>query len=171
MGHGKHFVMVGELGDVFRLKLRILDAAVDVTLESAKWGLKLWNSLEGWDRHQYFVAGSFNGWTPSLMTMDLGSPGLFRSRDVSGGKGDIESFQVWVDEDNRQAFCPQGCSAALGGAIIQSPDGERHDNCFLLTDAPHSTPFEITLDLTAQDRRKTVTWVLLDSPKAEGSFD
>lgn len=169
MGRGKHFRVHGDVGAVCRLQLRIDDASVNVALELGGMATKVWRSLEGWDRHHYFVAGSFCSWTPLPMTME--SPGLFRSRGVIGSRNSVESFQVWIDEDNSQAFCPEEDSAIPGEVIVRVPDGERHDSYFYVRNAPPGTPFEVILDLTVEDRRKIVTWKVLGPPQAEAALE
>jgi len=165
LGKGKHWLVRAPRGDVVDLQLRIVDAKVSVAAISVTKGTKVWESNEGWARHEYFVIGSFTGWQCAPMGMDPRRPGTFRCYGAVGDEVDPElgcftaEFRVVVDEDIAHSYHPEVGHAGSGECIVRGPpsDGEGR-NWLARTVYPPSRPFEITLDLTAEDRRRIVTW-------------
>merc|ERR1712060_813607 len=98
--------------EAIRVQVELADGHVRVTVASEVRGEKVWHSLEGWDRHQYSVVGSWSNWVPVPMVMDPSEPGVFRAfARVSAFPSHrhgfcVERFQIIVDEDRNQAFYP-----------------------------------------------------------------
>jgi len=170
MGHGKNWVVQGSPGDVLKLSFKIVDAVVTVSVHG-DFGKKEWRSEQGWNRHQYFVAGSFTDWKCVLMEMDQKRPGVFTCRGtlpltLNGPRGFEARFRILVDEDFNFAYHPMIGGARSGQSIAEGPDAKsREDNWLISSPFAAGEVFEISFDLTAIDRRQTVTWKLL--PAAE----
>lgn len=161
MGKGKHFLLRGKPGEVVQVQLSIVDASVTVTMTCER-GTTRWLSHQGWERHQYFVLGTF-GDMPIRMQMDPRRPGVFSCQVLVGSlayQGSYaDTFQVTVDGDIQQAFYPdQGPLEVPGMVIVHGPDGAGSPNKFLIRTPEPDTSFDITLDLVTEDRRQTVTW-------------
>uniref|UniRef100_A0A7S1W791 Uncharacterized protein n=1 Tax=Alexandrium catenella TaxID=2925 RepID=A0A7S1W791_ALECA len=168
LGHGKNWRVRGPSGDNVKVRLRVVDAQITVTLMSDTKGTKVWQSEQGWSRREYFLTGSFNGWLSTAMTMDPVRPGIFKAVGTVADKFDVfqtgylAEFQILIDEDNERAYYPDVNGAGSGECIVRGPDGEGAGKYFLVrTSCMPSRAFEVALDLTAIDRRKTVTWTLV----------
>lgn len=157
----KTFFLRGAVGEKVTLTLSVVDAKVTVTAASDLRAEKVWTSEQGWARHSYSVAGSFNEWTPAPMAM--AAPGIFKFSAPMGTTkseaafGDV--FQVYVDDDPSLAFAPEVELAPSGSSIVAGP-GVAVSKGFNVRSATAMAKFEVTLDLTTVDRRKTVTWAL-----------
>ncbi|CAE8683313.1 unnamed protein product [Polarella glacialis] len=164
LGKGKFWLIRGMPNEVVRIRLEIADAHVAVTTSSEVRGDKVWESLEGWDRHQYCVVGSWSGWVPAAMVMDPAEPGLFKAYGKVGKAWShqhgayIERFQVAVDGDSAQAFHPQLGDAAAAESIVDGPDDGGAGKSWLIRSQDPNVRFEICLNLNAADRRQKVTW-------------
>jgi len=173
LGGGKYFTVHGPPGEAVQVRLTVLDAAVTVSCTSETKGTAQWRSLEGWERHDYVVLGSF-GDGPAPMAMDPMRPGVFRCRARVGESfypdfnGFLELFQVTVDGDLRHAYYPETALARSGEAVVRGPDGYGAERSFLVRSLTPYKAFEIVLDLTAEDRRKIVTWAWVSDELEDG---
>jgi len=164
LGAGKHFIVHGSPGETINVEVSIVDAKVTVKAESETKGTTEWESIEGWDRHEYSAVGSFNSGVPIPMTMDLMKPGVFTCRAKIGDSfypeynGFLELFQVTVDDDLQHSFYPETNLSRSGEVIVRGPDDYGADKSFLVRSLIPYKAFDIVLDLTAEDRRKIVTW-------------
>jgi len=165
----RHWILKGGRNDAFSLRLQVVDAKVSVTLKSATTGdEKVWASAEGWARHEYCVAGTFNLWKPEPMTMDESTPGVFRLRASISRAGKIplgvgvlfreESFRVLVDGCEHAAMYPEATEYRSGSLIVSGPDANANGRQWSVRSDVAGRAFEIVLDLTTKDRRKIVTW-------------
>nr|AQS99294.1 type I polyketide synthase [Gambierdiscus polynesiensis] len=168
LGHDKNWRIRGPVGDNVNIRLRVVDAQVTVTLISDTKGTKVWQSEQGWNRREYFLAGNFNGWLCTPMTMDPVRPGIFKAVGCVGDKYDIikigylAEFQIVIDEDFGRVYYPELNGAGSGECIVRGPDGNGTGRHFLVrTSCMPSRAFEVALDLTSMDRRKIVTWTLV----------
>jgi polyketide synthase-associated protein len=167
-GQGKNFLWRGPVEDLVTVKLRIIDAHITVTASSEVKGTKVWQSLEGWDRHTYLVEGSWTNNTPVPMVMDPEKPGVFtahgRVRDGYDQSIDafVEVFRVLVDGDPLQTFYPEVDGAGSEEVIVLGPDGNGKERNFVVHSAAPYRRFMITFDLHAADKRKVVSWQWLD---------
>merc|ERR1711862_754931 len=110
------------------------------------------------------MGGSFTDWKPTPMEMDAFSPGIFK---FQGAVGDdfyddfaayCEHFQITVDGDEQLAMYPEVTLTGSGEAIVAGPDRESDDRSWMIKSLRPYMTFEINFDLTAEDRRKIVTW-------------
>merc|ERR1712032_349563 len=157
----KRWILKGAPNETFRLKLRVVDAKVTLTVTSSDSQENVWESVEGWERHDYCVAGTFNRWIPHRMVMGESMPGVFRQRvEVrNGSSGEIaESFRVLVDGDDKAALYPEMNQVRPGVSIVCGPDADAKGRNFTVRSYQVRTAFEIVLDLTTQDRRQIVRW-------------
>jgi len=167
LGHGKAWVVKGIVDEVVRIRLEIDDGKITVAVISETKGEKVWESREGWDRHEYWVV--FKSGTLTKMVMDPRAPGVFRAPGVIGDtydekfRGFCEFFSVVVDEDPHHAFYPEVGFASTGECIVHGPDRECEGRPFTVKGWQVGATFTVTLDLNAVDRRKRVTWAW-DSP-------
>eukprot|EP00415_Alexandrium_ostenfeldii_P000984 UN0984 len=132
-------------------------------------GEKVWQSLEGWDRHEYWLA--FHGGPCLKMEMDPEIPGLFRCRGKVRDnydekfRGFCEFFNVLVDEDPSFALYPEVGFASSGECIVRGPDRGSEGRPFTVKSWQVGAGFEVFLDFNAPDKRKTVTWKWDAPPK------
>lgn len=154
----------GPVDEMVKLRLEVDDGRVCVTLISEITGEKVWESKEGWQRHDYSISGSWNEWECEPMLMDAETPGLFRYRGTIGQDmadsfgGFAEYFKIVVDEDFNMTFYPEAACAASGECIVKGPDSEGADKPWMLKSFRAGSSFEVVLDLRATDKRKIVTW-------------
>nr|AQS99208.1 type I polyketide synthase [Gambierdiscus excentricus] len=175
LGKGKHFTVRGQPGETIQVELSIVDAKVAVRATSPTRGTVEWHSLEGWERHEYSAVGSFNEGVPLPMSMDLMKPGIFKCRVKVGDSfypeynAFLELFQVTVDDDVQHTFYPDKNLSRSGEAIVRGPDSGGSDKNFLVRSLLPYKAFEIVLDLTAEDRRRVVTWSWVSDELEDGS--
>jgi hypothetical protein len=160
----KYFRASGRPEESVSIKLTIADAKVMVTATTESKGMREWKSLEGWERHQYSVVGSFSGAVPCPMNMDLMNPGVFTCNVTIGDDYDekvdgfVEYFQVCMDDDADIAFYPEHNMGGSAETIVRGPDGKGADKMFFVRAPVPYASLEITLDLTSVDKRRIVTW-------------
>jgi len=162
----KRWMLQGAPNETFGLKLQVVDAKVIVTVTSKMTGAEnVWESFEGWARHDYCVAGTFNRWRPRPMVMDESMPGVFRLRVDVCNKSDgqvAESFRVLVDADEQASMYPETDQVQSGISIVCGPDADAKGRNWTVRSYEVRKAFEIVLNLTTQDRRKIVTWRWVD---------
>ncbi|CAE8600992.1 unnamed protein product [Polarella glacialis] len=177
LGKNRHFLVQGVPGEQVRLRLSVVDAEVLVTATSAASAgpPREWRSLSGWARHQYSVVGSSNDGLHIPMVMDPSRPGVFTSvvtmREVFSEEqaAFCDTFQVAVDYDKRLVFYPEVPGSSSGEAIVLRPDAKAvgSEHVFVVRSRTPGRTFQVTLDLTAEDRRQTVSWAWVDRPKRD----
>jgi len=174
LGKGKHFQVRGDPGELATIRLSVVDSMVVVSATSSR-GVVEWQSRSGWDRHDYCALGTFHGTKPVKMAMDPKNPGLFSCRVKAGTRffeetadyGDF--FQVVVDGDILQAYSPETTLATAPGQVqVRRPDGIGSTNQFCIRCPEPGLAVDISLDLNAEDRRKTVSWAFA-APEALGA--
>lgn len=173
LGKGKQWVYKAPVDELVTLRLQIVDANVRVTT-TCSGRRKVWESIQGWNRHEYHVVGSLTNSEPMPMIMDASRPGVFCHRFPLvrgyrfGKQKECTSnfFQICVDGDVDQAYYPEVTGTASGEVIVWGPDGSGIDKHFVIS-CPQTawnqpTPtVEIKLDFTIEDRRRRVTWSLV----------
>uniref|UniRef100_A0A7S4W4M9 Ketosynthase family 3 (KS3) domain-containing protein n=1 Tax=Alexandrium monilatum TaxID=311494 RepID=A0A7S4W4M9_9DINO len=175
LGKGKHFVVRGSPGETVGVELSIADAKVVVRVVPERGEATEWQSSEGWERHAYSAVGSFNGGVPIPMSMDLMRPGVFRCRAKVGDifypeyAGFLELFQVAVDDDLQHTLYPEANLSTSGEVIVRGPDDYGAEKNFLVRSITPYKAFDIVLDLTAEDRRKIVTWAWVQDELEDGA--
>merc|ERR1712039_934830 len=164
LGRGKHWLVRGHPGEEVQVKLSIVDAHIVVTITIGLNDAKEFQSFEGWDRHDYSILGNFNNGVPIPMIMDAMKPGVFKCTADTGSdyneefRGFVGIFQVIVDSGFSATFYPEADLAPSGEAIVRGPDGDGEGRSFLARSIVPDMPFDIVLDLNAQDRRNILTW-------------
>nr|AQS99281.1 type I polyketide synthase [Gambierdiscus excentricus] len=163
MGEGKMWVVLGKVEEKVFIRLEVDDAAkIILSVRSKSMGELVWESVEGWSRHTYWLA--FQTGLTTEMTMDEEQPGVFKARGQIGQnyseqyRGFCEFFNVIVDEDPKFGFCPDVAFAGSGECIVWGPDKGCGDKPFLVKSWQAGAGFEVSLDLKATDKRKIVTW-------------
>lgn len=101
----------------------------------------------------YYVVGDLSGWTFAEMQADEGNA-VFRYQ-FSLGEAGVEEFQIVANQDWNQKFYPDKPAAAPGRCMVCGPDKGGHDLNWRVTGHP-GTRMEVILDLSAEDKRKTV---------------
>jgi hypothetical protein len=163
LGAGKHFFVKGTPNEEVTVTLKVVDGKVAVTASTGAKGTTEWSSQEGWERHTYHVVGSYNA-APIPMTMDVMKPGVFKCKTSVGFdfvdefRGFVEVFQVAVDEGPKATFYPEDSMAGSAEMVVFGPDDQGGEKAFLARSLIPGATFEVTLDLTAEDKRKVVTW-------------
>jgi len=162
MSAGKKWVLTGPVGEIVKIRLEVDDGKIIVATSSKSMGEKVWESVEGWDRHEYYLA--FMNGPCTKMTMDPEVPGIFRARGEIGNnfneqyRGLCEFFNVLVDADPNACFYPEVGCASTGECIVSGPDTPSDGRPFMIKSWQAGAGFEVTLNLLAEDRRQTVTW-------------
>lgn len=165
-GSGRHFQVKGTPEEEVELSLFVEDGQVIVrAFMSSSRRSRQWNSNKGWARHSYVVIRD-DGGQSIPMTMNSRRPGIFTCSVVVGKDFDKEAgayflnFQVAVDGDSRWVFFPLQAGGLSGEVIVSQPPlhGNGSEVPFSIYSPSPDKTFQITLDLTAQDRRNTVTW-------------
>lgn len=169
MGEGKHWLIRGQVEEQVRIRLQVDDGRFMVMVLSEAKGEKIWRSIAGYGRHEYWLA--FHGGPCKLMEMDPEVPGLFRGRGVirenydEKFRGFCEFFNVIVDEDPSFAFYPEVGFASAGECIVRGPDSKGEGRPFTVKSWQVGAGFEVFLDLNVLDRRRRVTWKWDAPPK------
>eukprot|EP00811_Abedinium_folium_P026521 NODE_3917_length_1962_cov_5.933515.p1 GENE.NODE_3917_length_1962_cov_5.933515~~NODE_3917_length_1962_cov_5.933515.p1 ORF type:complete len:540 (-),score=153.71 NODE_3917_length_1962_cov_5.933515:26-1645(-) len=162
MGKDKNWLVRGPAGDTITVRLEVEDAAITVSVHSARKGAKAWHSADGWSRHDFHLVCSDNDCVPQRMMMV--SPGVFKCGGiVTKNNYDAqlarytETFQIAVDADLQQVYRPAGHRLPAGKSMVMEPDGESREQKFLIAARAPGTEFEVVLDLNAEDVRSRVT--------------
>merc|ERR1712187_619370 len=101
-------------------------------------------------------------------------PGVFKCKTSVGFdfveefRGFAEVFQVTPDLGGKAAFYPEEQMAGSGEMIVFGPDDDGEDKSFLARSLIPGAVFEVTLDLTAEDKRKVVAWAWVADKDAIG---
>lgn len=159
-GKKKYWQIRGMPGEELTVTLEVSDGHLRVTVASDVRGDKVWESEDGWERHSYHVYGSWTNWTPVTMVMDVQRPGIFRAFgkiQSRGFAGFMERFYIIVDEDVNLALYPQLTCSRPYEYIVEGPGANPSSHCWQIY-SPTCSRFEVTLDLTADDRRQRVSW-------------
>nr|AQS99205.1 type I polyketide synthase [Gambierdiscus excentricus] len=163
LGAGKQWVVSGNVGEPVTVRLEVDDGRIIVAVIAKSGSEKVWESVEGWDRHTYHL--SVQGRRIKRMQMDPEVPGVFRARGEIGQnfveqyRGLCEFFNIVVDEDPTCGFCPDVACAGSGECIVWGPELNCNTRPFLAKSWQVGAGFEVVLDLKAVDRRKIVTWI------------
>eukprot|EP00933_Yihiella_yeosuensis_P004744 TRINITY_DN10914_c2_g1_i1.p1 TRINITY_DN10914_c2_g1~~TRINITY_DN10914_c2_g1_i1.p1 ORF type:complete len:674 (+),score=124.99 TRINITY_DN10914_c2_g1_i1:23-2023(+) len=166
LGKGKCWCVHGMPHELIRIRLEVVDAHIKVFTSSDLRGEKVWESKEGWNRHEYCVVGSWSGGVPAPMIMEPSEPGIFRGYAKVGSNYShehsafIERFQIVIDADLDKAFYPERGDAPATEYIVEGPDDQGEGRYWLLCSPEANARVEICLDLSATDRRQKVTWTL-----------
>jgi len=163
--HGKHWQIHGPSGDDVKLKLLIAEGTISFTALLSN-GLKhVWESENGWERHEYFVVGQLTDGLHAKMNMDHAAPGVFKCQVSladhlsSEFQELIGEFHIQVDKDPDLALYPERADANASESIVSGPDSSRQGrNWMIRIDSFHTGILEIVLNLTLHDRRKRVKW-------------
>jgi len=175
----KNFKVKGEYQETFRLILKVVDAHIDLTVQSVSTGqIAMWSSKEGPARHDYFVRGSFSSWQCVPMVADQDRSGVYRFQGQTD-RNAKEFFNIVVDEDKYLVMYPEIAGTVPGRSVVAGPNDEGVEDYWEIACWQPGVPFEITLDLDAADKRNkvTLTWLApqidLDTMKAvvEQSFE
>lgn len=153
-GRGKNWLVRGRMLEPVRVRLKVSDGLLFVTVISKTLGQKRFQS--GHEARAYYLAGSFNAWTLQGMQACDDAVGVHHAF-ISVGVEGYEDFQIIVDEDWTQRFYPGIPGAASGEALLAGPDLAANGESWRVLGNP-GEEFEIILDLTQQDRRKIVQW-------------
>jgi hypothetical protein len=157
----KFFVVKGAPGESVALSFKIVDGHISVQA-----GSRSWESLEGWERHRYYAIGSFNDGIEVPMEMDPLKPGVFTCRIKSSDEWSVEAnsfldvFQILIDRDLKCAYYPDETMARSADVVVRGPDANAEGRTFAIRSSEPDTPIDITLDLTAEDFRKRVSFGL-----------
>ncbi|CAK9064630.1 unnamed protein product, partial [Durusdinium trenchii] len=167
LGCKKYWLIRGMPSEELTVTLEVVDGHLRVTVASDIRGDKVWESEDGWDRHSYYVYGSWTNWVPVQMIMDPSEPGVFKafgkvqclypSMKTHRG-GHVERFYIIVDEDTNLAYYPQLSCARQHEYIVEGPGPNPSALCWQIYCPTPDSRFEIIFDLTAEDRRQRVSW-------------
>jgi len=168
MGEGKNWAVAGKPGEDVCLELCIKDGPFTVTIRSPSQMTMQWKSAER--RHDYYVAGSFNNWTPTCMTPDRVTDGVYRYQAL-WSDFEAQDFQIVVDNDPSQVMFPASAGASSAGGLLLGPSDGGDGKHWQIVGWPGRV-CEIELDLTQEDRRKMVQWKqLMDDNLALDGYD
>jgi len=160
-GEGKHWQVVGRMGEAVTVQLRVWEGEITVSTSSTARGLCTWTSNPGRAPTVYYVSATWNEYGFSPMTPDPGgNKHVFRLRKTLTRER-IEAFQIVVDKDFGQVIHPEMQLADQLVSQAFGPDAKGEDLHWGFYGTP-STVIEITLDLSQMDvdRHKVVTWTM-----------
>lgn len=164
LGHGKYFTAVASAGEIVKVRLRVIDAAILVEVSApSDNSVKIWRSKDGPERHDFFVYGSFTDWLPAQLTVDPENCNVYRFQGVTQYNSK-EFFNIVVDEDTKCAMYPEVAGSQPGTSIVRGPDAQGVESWFVINCWMPGVPFEIVLDIDAVDKRKKVTLDWLAAP-------
>mmetsp|Transcript_87744 Transcript_87744/g.256497 ORF Transcript_87744/g.256497 Transcript_87744/m.256497 type:complete len:1251 (-) Transcript_87744:103-3855(-) len=148
----------GQPGDIVMVRLHIKDGDIRVTAISENKGQMTWHNAHGGARDRYFVKCD---WSERLEEMEPDMADLDVCRlqfSLPPALGYVSSghFQIVVNRDERKVLHPGHPNAAPGRALPEGPDADGEGLCWEVNGPPGQT-FELSLDLGAEDDRKTVT--------------
>jgi len=165
---GKCWQASGSVFEEVKLRLDIDDARITLEVRSLTTDIQVWGSMEGYDRHEYFIVGTCTNEVPIRLEMDVENPGIFKWRGTVGDMLDEalmmfnELFYIIVDEDPNLAIYPQFPFASSGEFVTKGPDSSRSDQTWMVRSYMPGVEFEISYNPRAQDSRSIVTWSLMD---------
>mmetsp|Transcript_4937 Transcript_4937/g.11170 ORF Transcript_4937/g.11170 Transcript_4937/m.11170 type:complete len:239 (-) Transcript_4937:170-886(-) len=163
-GEKKFWVIRGPVDDIIRLYLVFMECKVQITASSQTKGDKVWESIEGIERHSYSVVGSWNDFKCEAMTADE-ETGVWTYSGTLGANvfpnscSYYELFRIVLDEDTDHAWYPEHALATLGESLVQGPDAGGKENYWLMRNPQAGTNFQIKFDRNALDRRRMVSWM------------
>lgn len=155
-GAGKNWLITGDVGDMVRIQLWVLDGEIRVTIASETHGVKTWQSMEEESWMQYYITGTWNNWGFSPMTRDSDNKHVHRCV-LKMSKLGFEEFHMVVEKDWSLQLYPDYERAAQGEAIMCGPDGDGHGLNWMISGSP-GCRYEIKLDMVEQDQSLSVTW-------------
>merc|ERR1712048_1144955 len=106
---------------------------------------------------KYYITGSFNEWGMAEMELD-DQPGSFVYRVELTEYG--TPFHIVIDADPYQVLYPQIHSSISGESALEGPAFKSldEDNRFWMIQGIPGDVYEVTLNLSTEDRRQMVTW-------------
>jgi hypothetical protein len=161
LGVGKYWKLTGKVDEYVKIRLEVDDGEVKLAVSCDSFAASS-ESMAGWARHSYFVRAT---WSEDILPlkMDEDRPGVFTCTGICSGYSEeseeyVERFQILIDGDVKNCFFPMATDADSGRYITLGPTGNASDNTWLVRAPFEGESFEIVLDLTTPDKRKTVTW-------------
>lgn len=152
----------GAYQETFRLVLKVVDAHVDLTVQSISAGqTAAWSSKEGPERHDYFVRGSFSNWQLLPMTPEAHEDRMVYRLQGQTGTNSKEFFNIVVDEDEKLVIYPELGATAAGKSVVKGPDADGSEDFWEMNCWQPDVRFSITFDPQAYDKRNKVrvTWL------------
>lgn len=147
----------GKPGDIVIIKLQVRDGDIKVTAISEGRGQATWHNAHGGARNRYCVKSS---WSKQLQEMepDMADLDVCRLHFAlpSVGYEAYGTFQILVNGDERKILHPGHPNAAPGQSLMEGPDADGRGLSWEVRGPPGQV-FELSLDLGAEDDRKTVT--------------
>lgn len=164
-GNGKFWIVQGR-GEEVLVTLKLVDAQVIVSILTETQGKRQFESISGWDRHDYFVNGSLTGGHSVPMIMDPADPGIFKTivkipqHLINTASRRTCRFQVRVDDDPKTVFYPEE-EADSGTMMVYGPDSNHQGKVFYAKGFSTGMACHIELNLATMDRREVVRWMWL----------
>jgi hypothetical protein len=156
LGDSKSWRVIGSLGAKIYVQLQVSEGSYTVTTKSEASGVLTWSSEDGPRSGNYYVTASWNKWGFSPMVPDPSNPSIYRLK-ANVTRERLESFQIVLDRDKRQALHPEMNMADSGQSPVCGPDGKgQHLHFGIFGEA--GSEFEITLDLSQEEKQNIVTW-------------
>eukprot|EP00413_Alexandrium_margalefii_P046819 CAMPEP_0204607126 /NCGR_PEP_ID=MMETSP0661-20131031/59508_1 /ASSEMBLY_ACC=CAM_ASM_000606 /TAXON_ID=109239 /ORGANISM="Alexandrium margalefi, Strain AMGDE01CS-322" /LENGTH=963 /DNA_ID=CAMNT_0051618513 /DNA_START=8 /DNA_END=2899 /DNA_ORIENTATION=+ len=159
-GEGKYWSMSGQMGEEVKILLRVWEGEIEVTTVNARIGVRSWTNQQAALRRKYFVCSTWNDWGMTQMTADPEAEGgTVHTLSAKMTKSRMVAFQIVMDEDKSQTIHPDMnlTDQLLSPAVGPDAKGEGHYWGLYVKKGRH---LDITLDLSQEDRRKVVTWVV-----------
>jgi hypothetical protein len=161
-GKDRDFIYDGDSADVVKLKLTVKDAHITFEMVSPS-GVKIWQSIDGPGRHDYFVVGSFSEGVGVKMQPDTNNYGVFRYRGTTSIR-DRELFSIIVDGVESLAYYPAAAGEKPGKSIVFGPGANVTEAYFAFDCWRSGVEYEIILNLEAEDKRDIVNLKWLTDP-------
>merc|ERR1712000_470464 len=131
---------------------------------------KVWHSVEGPLRHQYYVSGTFNSWKYAEMSPDPAEVGVFRYQFAVENTTVLSfqplevSFNIVIDMDPACSLYPEAEDTSNHLHLVQGPGSPGPTNrSWRITCLKPGATCEIVLNMRSHDRRRLVVWRWLTS--------
>jgi hypothetical protein len=159
-GKGKHWTVMGETGDVVRLRLVIKDGEITVTICPKSGVERVWKNLPAGVAGSYYL--SDHDGRCKRMQPRKDNPQVQKA-SITTMDDEGYHFQILIDKDPNQAIYPELNGASLSAITsAMGPDALGPDY-FWSIPAPDGSKIEITYDPTQSDSRRVVTWRITNS--------
>jgi len=169
-GKGKNWVLTGNPGEIYRIQLRLqvlpmsqaspVPTQISVTV-AGDAGVKTWhNGHTGTSWADYYITGTWNDWTFAAMQKEKRKSAGVHRYVLRLGQNGYEEFCFVMERDWDMRLYPDVPEAQQGQAMLQGPDNMGHGLNWVIEGAPGSR-WQITLDLTTEDRSAAVTWEMV----------
>mmetsp|Transcript_69852 Transcript_69852/g.227274 ORF Transcript_69852/g.227274 Transcript_69852/m.227274 type:complete len:1200 (-) Transcript_69852:64-3663(-) len=157
----RRFVITGRMHELVTVRLSTEGGQFSVSTTFSRGSPpRTWTSWEDWALrrdHFFFASGSFNGGASTPLAPDVRQPGLHIFQLELDTEG-FASFQLAADSRRSVILCPD----SVGDLEMRPGPTLSSLNAWFVNGMPRAV-YEVRLDLREGDRKKMVTWEILQN--------